>query len=113
MKKKLNKCNLLSIFFIFLLLFISMPTAINAQSDFLEYINKDKFKHYKNGLFLGMFESQENAEEFLTKNIFNPATLEKYDVAFAFGTSGKNPWVMLWETTRVMSDNLSWSPLTN
>lgn len=70
MKKKLKKCNLLSIFFIFLLLFISMPTAINAQSDFLEYINGEHWD-YKNVLILGVGADWQRQLEIVEKYHFD------------------------------------------
>lgn len=86
--------------------------AWGSEEDFEEYINKDDYKHYKNGLFLGMFTSQNEADDFLYQNTINPITKEKYDFVIAFGMSGNAPWVKIWEL-RVVGDNLSWSPLTN
>lgn len=85
----------------------------SKQDEFLKYINKDTFKYYKNGLFLGMFNSHKEAEEYIKQKKINPITLEPYDVAIAFGMSGNAPWVKAWEVTRVVGDNLSFSPQTN
>ncbi len=115
MRENRKLINSLRIFFIlFFAVLVSLkPTLTNAQSEFIKYVNEDKFKHYENGVFLGMFKSQKEAEEFLSEKKLNPVTLEPYDVAFAFGMSGNKPWVKVWEYTRVIGDNLSWSPLTN
>src|SRR3989337_288820 len=61
--------------------------ALGSEDDFKKYINEDNFKYYRNGLFLGMFNSQREADEFLKQNTINPITLEKYDFAIAFGMS--------------------------
>jgi len=113
-KKKFIKVSKIIKYFLltlFVIIGCFFSSKISAQDEFLKYINQDTLKHYRNGVFLGTFKSQKEAYEYLTKK--NPINLENYNFAMAFGMSnGSKPWVLLWET-RVLGDNLSWSPLTN
>ncbi len=92
-------------------------TTVWGQERFKDYINRDdsrqNFKHYESGLFLGMFNSQDDADLRKALAEVNPVTLKPYDVVFAFGISGNQPWVKAWEVVRVAGDNLQFSPLTN
>ena len=92
-----------------------LPAIVLGQTQLKHEVARENLKHYlkqyDSGLFLGMFNSQQDADTRKLKGEINPLTLKEFDVVFAFGMSGDEPWVKAWEAVRVAGDNLHFAPL--
>jgi|GEM_PF-6695358 len=79
-----------------------------------EYLGNPK--EYKNVLIAGMFTSQADVEKFIKDNPYNPMNGETWDMVYASGLSPNGtpmPIILVPETARVVTDNLSYSLLTD
>jgi hypothetical protein len=86
----------------------SIPPNNNNLSHDEIYDRLNNTHTYNNVLFLGMFNTQQDAEMYLRQNRINPTTLQKYDKVFAFGKDNK-----VYEMVRVLDDNLGGGTFTN
>ena len=87
---------------------VSGVAPAQVSTSVLDYINGEPSRRrYESVLFLGLFNTPDQAEARRLRGVVNPLTGKPFDGVFAFGTDGK-----VREVTRAIGDNLSWSPLS-
>src|SRR4030042_4862524 len=72
-----------------------LPAIALGQTQPKHEVARENLKHYlkqyDSGLFLGMFNSQQDADIRKLKGEINHLQLKEFDVVFAFGMSGDEP----------------------